>query len=115
MHKIRPLSEQAAVMLSLLRSIWQPLRRPILGGFAAILAMIFIVNWVNPPITFYIWQEQKCLGAMDLSWVDFDEISPIMARSVVAAEDANFCLHRGFDMVAIRTAIEDGGNRGHLR
>ena len=49
---------------------------------------------------------------MDFSWVDFDEISPIMAQSVVAAEDANFCLHWGFDMAAIRTAIDDGGNRG---
>jgi monofunctional biosynthetic peptidoglycan transglycosylase len=35
-----------------------------------------------------------------------------MARSVVAAEDANFCLHWGFDMAAIREAIEDGGARG---
>ena len=35
-----------------------------------------------------------------------------MARSVVAAEDANFCKHWGFDMAAIRDAIEDGGARG---
>jgi monofunctional biosynthetic peptidoglycan transglycosylase len=35
-----------------------------------------------------------------------------MARSVVAAEDANFCLHWGFDVDAIRDAIEDGGGRG---
>jgi monofunctional biosynthetic peptidoglycan transglycosylase len=31
---------------------------------------------------------------------------------VVAAEDANFCLHWGFDMSAIRGAIADGGTRG---
>jgi monofunctional biosynthetic peptidoglycan transglycosylase len=31
---------------------------------------------------------------------------------VVAAEDANFCLHWGFDMSAIRDAIADGGQRG---
>ena len=49
---------------------------------------------------------------MDFSWVAFDEISPVMARSAVAAEDANFCLHWGFDMAAIRTAIDDGGDRG---
>jgi monofunctional glycosyltransferase len=35
-----------------------------------------------------------------------------MARSAVAAEDANFCLHWGFDMAAIRQAIDAGGNRG---
>jgi monofunctional biosynthetic peptidoglycan transglycosylase len=30
----------------------------------------------------------------------------------VAAEDANFCNHWGFDMAAIRQAIEEGSNRG---
>jgi monofunctional biosynthetic peptidoglycan transglycosylase len=30
----------------------------------------------------------------------------------VAAEDANFCLHWGFDMGAIRTAIAEGSGRG---
>ena len=112
MQKRRLLPEQAAVVLSLSRRIWRLLRRPILIAVTAIGCLIFVVNWVNPPITYYIWQEQKRLGNMDFSWVAFDEISPVMARSAVAAEDANFCLHWGFDMVAIRTAIDDGGDRG---
>ncbi len=35
-----------------------------------------------------------------------------MLRAVVAAEDANFCLHAGFDMAAIRAAMDAGGRRG---
>ena len=35
-----------------------------------------------------------------------------MRRSVVAAEDANFCLHWGFDMKAIRAALDEGAGRG---
>ena len=35
-----------------------------------------------------------------------------MARSAVAAEDANFCAHWGFDMQAIRTALAQGSSRG---
>ena len=35
-----------------------------------------------------------------------------MGRSAVAAEDANFCNHWGFDMAAIRLAIDEGSNRG---
>jgi monofunctional biosynthetic peptidoglycan transglycosylase len=35
-----------------------------------------------------------------------------MFRSVVAAEDANFCLHWGFDMAAIRLAVDQGATRG---
>jgi monofunctional biosynthetic peptidoglycan transglycosylase len=33
-------------------------------------------------------------------------------RALVAAEDANFCRHMGFDIEAIRTAIDAGANRG---
>ena len=35
-----------------------------------------------------------------------------MARALVAAEDANFCRHWGFDMAAIRDAIAEGSGRG---
>ena len=41
-----------------------------------------------------------------------EEISDTLKLSVVAAEDVNFCQHWGFDMSAIRAAIQDGGDRG---
>ena len=41
-----------------------------------------------------------------------DRISPHLMRAAVAAEDANFCLHWGFDMGAIRAAIDAGAARG---
>lgn len=56
--------------------------------------------------------ESKRSGSVDQQWVTFDEISPYVARSVVAAEDANYCLHWGFDMDAIRDALEAGSARG---
>ncbi|WP_420012269.1 monofunctional biosynthetic peptidoglycan transglycosylase [Tateyamaria sp.] len=67
---------------------------------------------LNPPTTFYMLQERSRLGAVDYQWVDMEEIAPVMARAAVAAEDANFCLHWGLDVVAIRKAIDAGGNRG---
>jgi monofunctional biosynthetic peptidoglycan transglycosylase len=36
----------------------------------------------------------------------------MLLRAIVAAEDANFCRHWGFDMAAIRDAIADGADRG---
>lgn len=66
----------------------------------------------DPPTTAYILAEKSRLGVVDREWVPLEEISPHMARSVVAAEDANFCSHWGFDMNAIRAAIRDGGARG---
>jgi monofunctional biosynthetic peptidoglycan transglycosylase len=56
--------------------------------------------------------EANRLGGVAQDWVPMDDIAPVMARSVVAAEDANFCEHWGFDLDAIREAIEDGAKRG---
>lgn len=74
--------------------------------------MVFFFGLVNPPTTPYMLGESVRLGSVQQEWADWDEIAPVMARSVVAAEDANFCLHWGFDMAAIRAAIDAGGSRG---
>lgn len=82
-------------------------------GIAVLLA-VWVVSYkvINPPTTAYILSEKRYLGEIDRQWVDVDLIAPVMLRSVVAAEDANFCLHTGFDLDAIKTAIEAGANRG---
>ena len=67
---------------------------------------------VPPPINLYQLQESWRLGGIEKDWVSWDEIAPVMGRAAVAAEDANFCSHWGFDMTAIRQAIEAGSNRG---
>jgi monofunctional glycosyltransferase len=96
----------------LLRRIRHWLARGLLGlaAFYAVLILLFSV--LPPPINIYQLQESWRLGGISKDWVGWDEIAPVMARSVVAAEDANFCLHWGFDMAAIREAVEEGGNRG---
>ena len=81
-------------------------------GLVALFIWVVVYSIVNPPITHFIWREQARLGEVDRQWVPMSEIAPVMKRSVVAAEDANFCLHGGFDIAAIRAAIADGGARG---
>lgn len=68
----------------------------------------FVAPWTTP----YMFTEGRALGGVSYTWVRIEDIAPVMARSAVAAEDANFCNHWGFDMAAIRDAIEDGGTRG---
>ena len=84
----------------------------ILGVSAFFLALILIFAFVPPPYNIYQAQERWRLGAIQRDWVAWDDIAPVMARSVVAAEDANFCEHWGFDMAAIRLALDQGGRRG---
>lgn len=81
----------------------------LIGVFALLLAYPAVLR---PPTTPYILSEGARLGSVERTWVDMEQIAPVMARSVVAAEDANYCLHWGFDMGAIRDALEDGGARG---
>ena len=96
----------------LLRRIRLWLWRGLVGVAALYGVLIVLFSFVPPPINIYQAQEAWRLGGIEKDWVGWDEIAPVMARSVVAAEDANFCLHWGFDMAAIREAIEEGGARG---
>lgn len=87
-----------------------------LRGLAGIsgffLFFILLFSFVNPPFNIYQLQESARLGGVSRDWADWEDISPDMGRSAVAAEDANFCLHWGFDMAAIRAAVAEGSNRG---
>ncbi|NUH67078.1 monofunctional biosynthetic peptidoglycan transglycosylase [Sulfitobacter sp. S0837] len=82
----------------------------LLGALVVLLVLLFRV--VNPPTGVYMFSESRRLGGVERDWVPLEQIAPVMARSAVAAEDANFCNHWGFDMEAIRTAIENGSERG---
>ena len=86
--------------------------RAVLGVVAAVALLIFGYRWIDPPATIYISQEARRLGEVRHEPVPMAHIAPVMARAAVAAEDANFCLHWGFDMAAIRVAISEGAGRG---
>ncbi|TQS70302.1 monofunctional biosynthetic peptidoglycan transglycosylase [Rhodobacteraceae bacterium] len=88
------------------------LLRGILGLIAAIFALVVLYSFINPPTTLTIVHESRRLGGVDRQWASMNDIAPVMARSVVAAEDANFCRHWGFDMHAIRQVIDEGSSRG---
>jgi len=90
------------------RLIW----RSVAVVFLVVVAVVLLGRFVNPPTTAYMFGESRRLGGIERQWVPMDMIAPVMARSVVAAEDANFCLHWGFDVAAIRLAIAQGSNRG---
>ena len=92
--------------------------RRVVGRFIAVV-LFTALGWIgayaliNPPVTAYMVSEHWRLGErLHRTWVPIDDISVHLQRAVVAAEDANFCTHWGFDMDAIRAAIAAGGARG---
>ncbi|MEO1536777.1 MAG: monofunctional biosynthetic peptidoglycan transglycosylase [Pseudomonadota bacterium] len=94
---------------------WTPvawLRRGLLSVLLAICVWVAAYAVLPPPTTPYILSEGVAQDGVQRRWVAVDDIAPVMLRAVVAAEDANFCLHWGFDMRQLRAAIAEGGNRG---
>ncbi len=90
------------------RFVW----RTVALAFLFVAMAVLLGRVVNPPTTAYMFSESRRLGSVDHEWVPMREIAPVMARAVVAAEDANFCEHWGFDLKAIKLAISEGSNRG---
>jgi monofunctional biosynthetic peptidoglycan transglycosylase len=60
----------------------------------------------HPVSTLMAWRWLKG-EPVSRQWIDLRAMSPYLPRSVVAAEDAKFCTHRGIDWGALNDAIED--------
>lgn len=83
------------------------------GVVLAVCALLILVNrWVDPVRGMYLRAEVARIGDIDWVPVPLTQVAPAMRRAVVAAEDANFCTHWGFDVVQIRRALDDGRGRG---
>lgn len=68
-------------------------------------ALVFAL--VPPPITPLMILRLAQGEGLQRDWVRFDQISPHLAASVIAAEDNLFCSHNGFDWDSMREAIDD--------
>jgi monofunctional biosynthetic peptidoglycan transglycosylase len=90
---------------------------PRLAAYAVAAAILWVASYaaINPPGGYYMAAEWVRLGAIQRDWEDLDAISTHLARAVMAAEDANFCDHFGFDLAAIRKAFDANAGGKRLR
>ena len=95
-----------------LRGLLRWTGRGVVGVVAVFLLLVILGIFINPRLTPYLIAEGWRQGGVDRVWVPIEDMAPEMARSVVASEDANFCEHWGFDMKAIRAAMNEGAGRG---
>jgi monofunctional biosynthetic peptidoglycan transglycosylase len=60
----------------------------------------------HPVSTLMVWR--RLTGApVSRHWIYFSAVSPHLPSSVVAAEDAKFCIHHGIDWDALQDVIDD--------
>lgn len=84
-------------------------------GFIALsLASVALFAFVNPPTTLLMVGERFQHGAIEQRWTPLEDISPALRLAALAAEDARFCEHRGFDVEALRKAVADWRAGGRL-
>ena len=73
-------------------------------------------NSYNPSTTAFMerYLEQKPGAKLRQEWVPYNRISPNLKRAVIAAEDAKFLDHEGFDWEAIQKAMQKNEERGKV-
>jgi len=59
-------------------------------------------------------RERKPDAKLKHEWVPYDRISPSLKRAIVAAEDARFVEHEGFDWTEIEKAMEKNKQKGKV-
>ena len=107
-----PLGAVSRPLRGALRWSLRGLRWIALRLLALMFVLVFLFSFVNPPTSWTIIRGTRDYPGTPRQWTDLDDIAPAMVRAVVAAEDANFCRHWGFDMVEIRRVIASGSSRG---
>lgn len=88
----------------LIRRLWRMLIRS-----AALFLLISVVvtatyAWLPPPVTLLMIQRVFEGNWIHKDWETYDNISPHLARAIIASEDAKFCQHYGFDWEALEKA-----------
>jgi monofunctional glycosyltransferase len=84
---------------------------------AVVVPVVWVVIYRFVPIPGTYLMAQRAIEGDDTrrNPVSLDKISPYLVRSVIAAEDANFCAHEGFDWRAISVAMKSNERGRKLR
>jgi monofunctional biosynthetic peptidoglycan transglycosylase len=88
---------------------WGRLIRSLCVTLAAVLLVgpvlaVIVYRFVPPPITILMVEGMMDGRGVDHRWRPLSQISPALPRAAIAAEDARFCNHHGFDIEAIEKA-----------
>ena len=84
-------------------------------GLIGPILVVSIYRFVPPPMTYLMVQRMVEGRGFDRRWVPIGAISPTLVRAVIAAEDARFCEHHGFDILAIQKAMRANERGKKLR
>lgn len=86
----------------------------LLGMLALPYVLVPLYRIFDPVPSVVVWRWLS--GApVERTFVPMERIAPVMARSVIASEDAKFCSHWGIDWGELKAAIEDADDLTEAR
>lgn len=109
------------IMFKFLKIVWLIVWKTAVVFFIASILSVLLYRWVPVPITPLMLircVEQKIEGKemkLKHDWVSINEISPKLQLAVVCSEDQNYLKHFGFDIGAIKKAMNDNESGKRFR
>lgn len=94
------------------RMIARFVAKAILWFIGLSLLLVIALKWIPIPITATMVMDENSITK---DWESLDNIDPNLVAAVIAAEDARFCEHSGFDAEAIQRAIQENARGGRIR
>lgn len=111
----------------MIKKLWGWLWRGVMLGIALILLyqlwlFAHICWWIkfDPSTSAFmatrleVMQDANSEATLQHQWVDYEKISDHLKRALIAAEDANFVDHEGFDWEGIQKAYEKNLRKGKI-
>jgi len=87
----------------------------VLGLIPVVLTLVYLLPFIHPVSTLML-KDLVTFQGYDRQWVEFEDVAPVLVRSVIMSEDGQFCSHHGVDWaelkVVIDAALEGDATRG---
>ena len=84
-------------------------------GLIGPILTVAVYRFLPPPVTWLMVERTFQGHGFNRTWRSIDQMSPQLTRSVIAAEDAKFCEHHGFDFEAMQKAMAHNERSGKVR
>jgi monofunctional biosynthetic peptidoglycan transglycosylase len=92
----------------------------VVAFYATCVLAMAALRWINPPVT-SVQVQQRFQALLNhrpyhkhYQFVPLTRISPALQHAVIAAEDARFYQHHGFDWIDVQKVIDRDLDRGEL-
>lgn len=76
---------------------------------------VILYRFIPPPVTPLMVIRAVEGRGLDHRWKSIDKVAPALPRALIAAEDAKFCDHRGFDFDALQKAYANNESGRKIR